>query len=392
MRLFDDIDRTRPEPAGHSQPTFEYMNSTGRTEFGLVRVFLEEWFDAYPDAHKLNLRSRFRSPIDTQHHAAFFELLLFQLFRRLGATAEVHPPLPGQSRSPDFLIHPLDNASFLVEATIVTFLSDEDAAGEARLRQVYDVLDRHVDSANFFIWVDVDSSPKTPPPARRIATFINEKLRGVDPDSLASAHQEGGNDALPVWPFSHDGWSILFRPIPKKPAARGKLGIRPLGMFSTGFRSVDHRTPIRVAALNKARSYGPVQLPFVIAINALEPIDDIDINEALFGREKVTVYFRDGNPTGPERTEMSRDPDGLWTSPSGPARTQVSAVLIASLLRPWSLGDARLALYHNPWATNPLAFGMHRIQQHMPRDRHLVRVEGEPLSSLLGTPWPLVAA
>jgi hypothetical protein len=388
LSLFDEPPHPHLDAANFAEPAFSYLNRSTRPGFRFIRAFLEQWFRKYPSPHKPELRARFRSSLDSQHNSAFFELLLHEAILRLGADVEVHPTVDTSSRSPDFQVTPADGQPFYVEATITTYQSDKDAAAEARLNELYDALNRHVDSGAFFIWVEIDQAPEEPPPARRIAHFLNSMLRDLDPDAIAMTYEREGIDAVPQWTFSQGEWSISFRPIPKKKEARGRPGVRPLGMFGGSFKSVDHRTPLRESIANKAAAYGDLQRPFLIAVNALEVIDEIDVMETLFGKEQFTVYFSTDAPTEPVQTRQSRVPDGVWTGPSGPTNTRISGVILAHRLHPWSVGQASVRLYHNPWAQRPYQSILTSLPQAVPRDGRYEYIEGKQFREILALEWP----
>lgn len=390
MRLFDQFQRTDYESARYAEPLFTYMNRTARAEFEEVRNKLEVWFSHYPKPEQPEIRARFCSDINTQHQSALFELLLHEILRVLGCEITPHPTLSNTAKTPDFLVKPLNGTPFYIEAVLATNESADEAAAQARINTVYDVVDRKVDSSNFFLWVNVEGSPKSPPSANRIASFLNKRLAKLDPDQVAILYETGGKDAIPSWRYEHDGWIVNFQPIPKKPEARNKKGARPIGAQSTGVHWVDHRTPIRNAINKKAGRYGELELPYIVAVNVLEYIDEIDIMEALFGKEQFTISFSQGHPLKPVDTQMSRILDGVWTSHEGPRNTRVSAVLLATQLSPWRLSSGKVCLYHNPWAQKSYSSVLTRLPQAVLEDNHMKKVDGESIGSILGLPnsWP----
>ena len=390
MKLFDEIERNNYTLAQYAEPQFAYLNRTGRVEFARIRRELEEWFARYPASGQAELRARFRSNIDSQHQAAFFELFLHEMLLRLGCQVTLHPTVSNVARAPDFLVKSPDGKRFYIEATIATNESAEEAASRARMNAVYDVLNRVVDSPDFFLWIRIEGAPTTPPPARKIASFVSARLAELDPDQIAELYESGRNQEVPRWRFEHGGWKIEFEPIPKKPEARGKPGIRPIGALSTGVRWVDHRTPIGNAIIKKAGRYGNLDLPYVVAVNVLEFIDEIDIMEALFGKEQFTIVFSQSGPTKLVDTRMSRFPDGAWIGTGGPRYTRVSAVLLATRLSIYNIPRANLCLYHNPWAQMPYQSVLTRLPQAVPKDNHMQYIDGESTGVIFGLPisWP----
>jgi hypothetical protein len=390
MKLFDQFQRTDYETARYAESLFTYMNRTARDEFEEVRKKLETWFSHYPVSEQIEMRARFRSDTNAQHQSAFFELLLHEVLRVLGCEITPHPTLPNVPRTPDFLVEPLDGPPFYIEAVLATNESADEAAAQARINIVYDVVDRKVDSSNLFLWIDVEGAPESPPSANRIASFLNKRLAKLDPDEVAILYETEGMASVPSWRYEHDGWILNFQPIPKKPEARNKKGARPIGAQSTGVRWVDHRTPIRDAIKKKASRYGKLELPYVIAVNALEFVDEIDIMEALFGKEQFTISFSQSHPLERVDTQMSRVPDGAWTSYTGPRNTRISAVLLATKLSPWHLSRGKVCLYHNPWAQKPYSSILTRLPQAVLKGNRMKNIDGESIGSILGLPnsWP----
>lgn len=262
----------------------------------------------------------------------------------------------------------------------------------ARVNTVYDVLNKRIHSPHFFLWLEVEGTPATPPPAGRMASFLDACLAELDPDEIARLYEAGGFDVLLRWRFEHAGWTIEFRPIPKKSEARGRPGVRPIGGQSTGAQWVkaDHRIPIRDAITKKAGRYGEFDLPYVVAVNVLELADEIDVMEALFGKERFIIVCSQGGPPDVVHTSMSRLPDGAWTGRAGPRYKRVSAALLATRLSTWSIPRAKLRLYHNPWAQRPCQSALARLPQAIPRGKRVEHVNGESVAAILGLPasWP----
>jgi len=391
MRLFDEIERNDYGPSNYTEPIFTFLNRSARVEIYKIRDELEKWYSHYPAAEQAELCIRFRSNIRQQHQSAFFELFLHELLLRLGYEITIHPSLLGVARTPDFLVKSSDGEQFYIEATLATNESSSEAAAHARVNAVYDVLNRVIKSPNFFLWMNIKGTPETPPPAKKIASFLNVRLAELDPDEIIKLHESGKTDTIPKWHFEHDGWDIEFEPIPKKPEARNKPGVRPLGGQSFGLRMSDQRTPIRDAITGKAGRYGELDLPYIIAVNVLEIVDEIDIMEALFGKEQFTVTFPQNDLVEPINTEMSRLPDGAWTGIKGPRNTRVSAVLLVTELSEWNIPRVGLRLYHNPWATKKLyQTALYQLPQGIVQENHMEKVNGEATHLLfdLSTLWP----
>lgn len=104
MNLFDQVERTYMGPASNAEPDFPFLNRSARKEMVKVRNLLEDWFEAFPESSKIDLRSRFRSQDNRQHQAAFFEIYCHALMQGMGFEVEIHPSSNGGSTRPDFLV------------------------------------------------------------------------------------------------------------------------------------------------------------------------------------------------------------------------------------------------------------------------------------------------
>ena len=389
MKLFDEISRTDLGPAGYAESDYSFLNRTARSEFAQVRDVLETWFTKYPLVEQVDLSARFRSNINHQHQAAFFELFLHELLLRLDCQITIHPTIAGTSKVPDFLANPRIASRFYVEATVATNKSTTQNAAEARENAAYDALNKLIESPNFFLALSLRGAPNTPPPIKRFAQELNRELARLDPDEVTRIYNELGVDGLPQWHFEHDGWKVKIRASPKKPEARGKPDVRPIGTLSTGFHMLDHRAAIKDSIVNKAAKYGSLDMPFVIAISASEPVDTTDIMEALFGKEQVSFLISEnGKPLS--EPQMTKRPDGAWFGLNGPQYTRVSAVLLVTQLSPWNLPRTNLCLYHNPWAQKKFDSVLTRLAQAIPENNQMKWINGDTADKIFKLPktWP----
>jgi hypothetical protein len=388
MKLFDELSRDDDGPASYSEPKFNYLNRSARPAFIAIRTLLEDWFSRYPEAHRKNLYGRFRSSDDRNHQSAFFELFLHELLLRLGCRLEIHPKLVGTAKRPDFLVESDAGGSFYLEAAVATGKSQSEASTKAISRKLHDILDR-IDSPNFFIGWKVEKASQDPPPARAIKAFLKQSLASLDPDQVTIDLNYRRSKTLPRWTYSHHGWMIEFFPIPKSPRIRGEAGVRTLGYEEEGPKWVDTRTPLRDVILGKAGKYGKLDVPYVVAVNSLAwHLDKVDAMEALFGKEAY-VYMQ--TRTGFSGPKFQRNADGVWTSPTGPRYTRLSAILLIEGLLPWSLSKCLICLHKNPWTEKALQSPLDRLPRALPTsDEKLEWLDGEQLHTILGLSpgWP----
>jgi hypothetical protein len=384
MSLFDP----NPESIGtrakkYAESTFEYYEHSARRDIAQIKTVLEDWFAHFPAASRRDLHQRFRSGSDRQHYGAFFELYTHELLLRLGYTAEVHPDVPERTH-PDFLVSRDGLRRFFVESTIGT-QSDEEAGQQRLMDQVYDTLDR-LKSPDFLLALRVHGAPKTAPAGARLRRDLERWLQTLDWAAVKQDWDIGGFDALPTYPWEHEGWSVLIQPIPKSPETRGSADVRPvaLNMPVTAFGiTADDDVKWAVSLKNK---YGDLDLPFLLAINVMaEFCDQYDVMNGLFGHE--TVIFGPGGTRPGGRLH-----DGAWDGPRGPRNTSISAVMVYRDLKPWNMKDAVSWFVHNPWASRPLASAALPFAQLVPNydTGVLVQQDGNSPGSCLGLPepWP----
>ena len=382
MTLFDsNIETIGDRAKGYAEPVFEYYNRSTRKDVVRVKQVLEDWFARFPK--DTDLRQRFRSRIGRQHQGAFFELYLHELLTRLGYTVDAHPQVD-EPTHPDFLASRNGDRQFYLEATIAAE-SDEEAGQQKLIDQAYDTLNR-MRTPNFLLALRVQGAPQTAPRGRKLRERLERWLATLEWASVKEAWDKDGFEGLPIFPWEHDGWSLLIQPIPKAQEHRGSDDIRPIGFnmpFGVFPVTVDEDIKRAVQVKNK---YGSLDLPFVVAINITGDFcSQYDVANALFGHE--TVIF---TPTGTRSGDRLHD--GAWDGPKGPQNTTISAVLVYRQLNMWTAKDVVPWFIHNPWARIPLPPDKLPFTQFVPDSdtRQLKKVDGR-LPGLyldLPEPWP----
>lgn len=352
--LFQLGPRTDIREAYQGEPRFEFLNRVSQPYWAQVRDVMEAWFARVPTAHREDLRKRFRSPDDRQHAAAFWELYLHENLSCLGYALEIHPTAPGEPTHPDFLVR-ADAGDFYLEAVAGTD-SDAEVATQRRLRDLYRTINQRLATPNFMLWVNEYAIGSEPAPGREVAGWLERWLQGLDPDEVAARlekEQSGGlpADRLPTERWIRDGWDLRFRAVPLKPEARDASKHWALGAFGPGQASaIDTVTPLRSRLERKATRYGDLSAPYVVAVlrNDSFASDEFSVTSALYGSEAVQFDVSTGEATS------IRNPDGFWTHPPAPRFTNVSAVVTALNLSPWTVATVEPHLWLNPWATRPL--------------------------------------
>lgn len=354
-------------PARHAEPTYEYLNCAAGVVYDRIREVMDEWYGNYPAEHRRELRGRMQGQPYPGFASVYFELYLHELLRRQGYRITVHPDLaPATTKRPEFLIESSNGERCIVEAITPSNQSANEQARQSNIHALYNAIDGGLDSPRCFLSIEIIDSSHVSISARNVIAFLETRLATVDPDALLEQFTSVGFDALPVWTYEERGWRILLSPIPKPPEARGKPNRRPLGLFPQKPEWVEPRGSIADAVKKKASRYGNLNMPYVVAVNALDAfVDHVHIMEALFGKEVIQFLTQDGNLVG--EPELRRKLDGRLFYNGTPINTRVSAVMVASNAAPWSVASGSPVLYLNPWAEHPYKGAL----------RSLTRYEGD---------------
>jgi len=253
---------------------------------------------------------------------------------------------------------------FFLESTVAAQRTHEE---EKYLNQLYDYLDRKLRAPDFFVRVSVIGDvPKSTPPLSAICAKVQAWISGLDADEVVRrvarmGVDERAMDVLPTTVIEERDWRIEFDATPISRAHRGDPDHRPVGItyrLPTSTR-IDSQKPLLPALRKKARDYGKLRKPYVIAINSQDYVDTSGIASALFGKPGVRIN-RETGAVAPMHFL-----NGLWTAGGGQFR-RVSAVLVTCCLGPLTMDHQQPVLWHNPWATYPLDPGLWKGSQMVP--------------------------
>lgn len=353
MQLFDEVARFDPSPASLVESRFEFLNRVSAPYWATVRSELEGWFARFPANEKKDIRERFRERDRGQSIGAFWELYLHELFSRLGYSLTHHPCVEGVAATPDFLVSRQDGASFYLEAAVVNESKEEESAANRRDR-IVELLNRTT-SLDFVLWLEALHEGQTDPPVGPLRRELSLWLSNLNADALPTSPDMQTFDQLPRFRWKKDGWRLVFVAIPKTPAARGRQPDRVIASWGPAEgRNVDDHLFIRAKLIDKAKKYGVLDRPYVIAI--LSTRTTTKFHE--FARALYSVAWEHPDLLLQEKGLLSSlwkgHRSGFWLTSSGPARSGVSAVLAATHLDPWSVCRAAPELWINPWPRFPL--------------------------------------
>jgi len=349
--LFDDGERTNTRPATLSESMFAHLNRTRGPVWERIRALMDVWWNEHPASAQANVRGQIRSGDNHAFMAAFFELYGYQVLRRVRDSVIEHP-VTQTGRQPDFLATS-DGAAPLVLEMTSTGASPEGRARAARRNTIYDQINSW-SLPNFWLHVTLLSEGPGNPPLRRLRRELEEWIGSLNVDEIDARVTEsnGGyliSESAPRYTWDEAGWSIEFGVLPRSPEMRAPA-TQAIGLYGPDASWVSDVEPIRGRLADKASAYGDFHGPYVVAVllNGVGT-DDISVAAALYGDEVYTFPRND-----PNAGQLGRRRNGSWFKPDGWHHTNVSAVLVASQLLPWTVTSTIPTLWHHPAAMYPV--------------------------------------
>ncbi len=345
--LFDHLELTS-EPFLYSESSYAALSRSAQPAALHAREALESWYADYPDPDG-DLWARFRQSDPRQHYAAWWELYVYTLLRRLNFCVQVHPAIPGSSRRPDMLATRGD-ARMFVECAVI--FDSEDSAqvdSEAWLKDCINASS----SPDFGFSMRIEKAGRLRSSKTDITKQIENWVATLDYDAMQDAASSG-----PVTSdeqtFIFADWHVRLTAIRLEQRHRSYAGPRLLfGPVVAGFpgNSVEG---FRRLLKKKATQCRGVQDPLVVAILGQKLFArDQELDQALFGTEQL-VYRLNEDLTEAQFAQFVRQPDGFWY-PRPPVRGgRISGVLFAEHLYVGSAASRLPTLWTNPWADNPL--------------------------------------
>lgn len=376
--VFDDIERDYDGPAKLGERQFSYLDRSSRVEAARVRGLIEDWISRYPGGHRIALAQRLRSTIDSSHYSAFFELTLHELLIRTNHDIlAVEPTVPNVPYQPDFLVRSSDGTSFYLEVVTSMNETPEDTAAETRLNEAMRIVDE-ADAQLHFLDLAIEGKPARPVTLRRLRRYLADWIAGLPAT-------EAVKDS-PAFVYEEHGMKITTTAFLRKTPRRGNNGAIG-GLCAEAYWS-SPGGGIRESVEKKASRYGDLGAPYVVAVNAMADYrNEEDTIDAMFGSPCLEILTYDDGRI--ERRE-NRSGDGVWRGHHGPRKKGLSAIISTERLTPWSVGQRRARLLHNPWATNPLPTVPLSIDELKFENGHLEKLSGQTFSEIFDLPkeWP----
>lgn len=389
MAIFNDMGGDFEGVMPDNMASGEYLRRSRREPARRIRTSLNEWHSRYPASEQAELATRLLSVNNQDHQSAFFELMLHELFLRDGWSAEVHPTVPETTRNPDFKFTK-GGQSIIVEAKVVMGRSDQENAAIRRLNALMDTINRRVRADRFFLSIDTEGLPERDIRGRRLADDLQRWLDGLDYDEALRRANQGNAEQ---YDFRDGNFHVIFEAAPRN-REQAQETDRVIGIRSHGHEGgwMQPGENLRGAIEEKARAYGQLNMPYVIAVNVWEFFGDTasDSLEALYGTEQTQVTR---HVNGGTEIAQVRARDGCFGTPDNHRKTNVSGVLTVNNASPWALANRNIIYTPHVWSDFPLGSpvtGTTDISFHVDQDGFTIQ-NGRMAAELLGLPenWPV---
>ncbi|MGS2763760.1 hypothetical protein [Sinomicrobium sp. M5D2P9] len=376
MVLFDDTTERIDGPADNNENTYNYFHKSSRRDIGIIRNQLEKWFGQYPDVEKKELKGRFKKDWES----AFYELFLYNLFRKLGYEIKIHPKVEGTNKRPDFLISGKDHKIY-VEAKVCYDQSEAERAYERKRNQFYDQLNKVRIRGFYLRIVELNFISNKQPKVKELITKIEGSIASYDPGSITGQLMEYGLGACPEITYGNEDFNIIIQPIPVDKPKRQKIIERPIGMFPFETFIGGGEKSLRESILKKAKRYGKFDLPYLICINALgkKTSKGDDMENVIWGTLQYTYSTDPRNRNG----RMTRKNDGIFFNGGEKRLRHLSGVLVTKVFSS-NIPNASYWFYKNPFANNPLNVDpLDQGYNYVNNENQIISAEGTNLDELL---------
>ena len=373
---FDDFERTCVGIATPGESEFAFLNRSASDEVVTIRNRVETLLSYYPVEGLENLRGRLRSGKDQNFHGALFELVLYKLLVNLGCEVELYD-IDNDQRRPDFLIRHGDQSCY-IEVTVVDPKLDTLELNHYE-QDALNKLDS-LGGCGFGIAVKIEGTLDRLLKKKDLTKPFRTLMEANRLDSVREMFAEHGHFGGPAEEIREEDWKLTGHLFP---------------IDSERFVYRIDRAPIKIAPEkailkrleDKAKRYGELDAPFIIAINARElgfgsRDDGVD---ALYGIRSINMSF-DYNTSPPSLVPSGvvRSSGGIWFTNDGrPRYNRVSGAMFFERLDPSKLAPP-MTLYVNPNLDDPsIPNALYRLPHAIEENQELRFDEGECIQSLL---------
>lgn len=350
MNLFSEIKRDFTGPAEANEDSFSYYERSARKDISKVRDLLEKWFQNLPETEKYEVKKRFKKSFDS----VFYELFLFNFFKKLGYEIIIHPKIENTDKKPDFLVSK-DGIEIYIEAKICKDKSNFEESNEKLIERFYETIDK-IESPHFMFRIEKLHLKKTNQPStKELVKKIKNKISQLNHKNELGKTTFGISNSFIQFEnlfFENEEISINIEFLPVNEDAVGKprrsIGVRPIETFIGGAEE-----SIRESILTKAKRYGKLDKPYLICINTLsiKSSSYYDIDAAIWG--SIALSFSTDPNNRDEKWVHSAD--GIFYNNGSKRITNVSGIMINRIF-PHTVPSSKYWIFEHPFTDNKLNF------------------------------------
>ncbi|WP_343658004.1 hypothetical protein [Chryseobacterium sp.] len=363
-------------PQEYNHDSYTYYSGSSRQEIIDAKVKMEEWFSMYPHTEKNDLRNNFKNDFQ----AGFFELFLYTLFTKMGYKIIIHPDVPGSTKKPDFLVCGF-GTEFYLEAKVSFHESANERLQEKMLGSLYKVLDEAA-VPNFCIYLrTIRIKSGKQPKSNIIRAAVENTINSYNVDELWESMNNGKVSQPPVHIFEDDDVFIEYGPIPLTIEGRGREGRRAIGIYGGDAKILHNVESLRSAFKVKAGRYGPLDKPYMIAVNAIDmlALNKDDMMDCLMGTTCIIPDFIREN----EPVQQFRGHDGFFTGIEDRGQnTRVSAAFVTKV-NPGSWKDAEYWIFENEKASSPIDLRKSELITRFIENNIIYRTNGKSFGEII---------
>jgi len=355
--IFNPGIRTNWKSKLYRQSVYEFINESVWPVCSIARTIYNQWCEQISADNAFICR--LKSKDDKQHAAAFFELLIFALFKSSSFSIIPNPVLQDKKTTDFTLVYA--EQKVLLECSLAG--NALEAVEEKRKKESVLQYLEEVPSFPYYINVNFKKLSPSSVSKKDLLSFLHA-VNAENTHLLPGQHSE-------EYCYCGQGWGLAIHLI-KKPLTAHE---RTLGAIRHPARTVDNNR-VLLTALNdkKPSKYSVDGKPYVICIG----VDDITAGEEEFSH----VLF---GPNHPDELTIHEHSNGFFVHKGQPVNTSVSAVLFSDRVSVFGLRATQISLWHNPFAANKLTPGKFPIKEYFySQDRNVLhRTTREASASLL---------
>ena len=340
------------------ETTAQYFKRTVEPSFVEERSRFNKCFNEYPQEEREEIKRRLSSNREV-YYDIYYELLLFQLFKKQGFTVSIHPRVPKSLKCPDFLI---EKGSFkcYVEATSIRRMADDEKRAEKNKELVYQAING-IDTKGYILFIE---------------DFSLNTSRTVSGKSIASQVVKGIEEGIKhllasfIFEIANKDYFLYVRATYIGGEYNPFENRHNIGAYGYSFYWGNRNSVFCKGFKEKAARYGALDYPYIVCVNSLHFLtqgDWEDIDEMLMKNLNLRNVDRE---------------EEIFSFNNSYTHKRVSAILFTQGVEfPYKDSTYRFVLH--PKADLPIDILDFSLANHYIVNGKIVRAEGKIISELV---------